>query len=95
MVAALRDCVMPLIDFKNRETGEIKEILTSPRLDNFTDGEGTWERLEVPTSFAVVGRQSFPTQAQTMKRGYYRQENSKRGWRSEHSKNKIKRAWGM
>ncbi len=32
---------MPLIEFKNRETGEVKEILTSPRLDNFKDGEGT------------------------------------------------------
>ena len=86
---------MPLLDYKNRETGEVKEILTSPSLDNFTDEEGTWERLEVPTSFTIVGRQSFPTQAQTMKRGYYRQENSKRGWHSTYSKNKVKRVWGI
>ena len=86
---------MPLVEFKNRETGEVKEILTSPRLDNFKDGEGTWERLEVPTSFAIGGQQSVPTQVETIKRGYHKQENSKRGWRSAYSKNKVKKAWGL
>jgi hypothetical protein len=86
---------MPLLDYKNRETGEVREIKASSDLDNFTDEEGTWERLEVPTRFAIGGQRSFPTQAQTMKRGYYRQENSKRGWRSTYSKNKVKRVWGI
>ena len=86
---------MPLFDFENRETGEVREIRSSPDLDNFKDGTGTWERLEVQTSFAIGGRQSVPTQAQMIKRGYHKQENSKRGWRSEYSKNKVKRAWGL
>ena len=84
---------MPLLEFKNRETGEVKEVLTSPSLDNFNDGTGTWDKLEVPTSFAIGGRQSVPTQAQMIKRGYYKQEQA--GWRSEYSKNKVKKAWGL
>ena len=84
---------MPLFDFENRETGEVREIRSSPDLDNFKDGTGTWERLEVPTSFAIGGRQSVPTQAQMIKRGYNKQEQA--GWRSEYSKNKVKRAWGL
>jgi hypothetical protein len=86
---------MPLFDFKNRETGEVREIKASSDLDNFKDESGTWFKLEVQPGFAIGGQRSFPTQAQTMKRGYYRQENSKRGWRSTYSKNKVKRVWGL
>ena len=86
---------MPLLEFKNRETGEVKEILTSPSLDNFSDGTGTWVKLSVPTSFAIGGQQSVPSQAQMIKRGYNRQENSKKGWRSDFSKYQVKRAWGL
>jgi len=49
----------------------------------------------VPTSFAIGGQQSVPSQAQMIKRGYNRQENSKKGWRSDFSKNQVKRAWGL
>ena len=84
---------MPLVEFKNRETGEVKEILTSPSLDNFNDGTGTWLKLDVQPGFAIGGQRTLPTQAETIKRGYYKQEQA--GWRSEYSKNKVKRAWGL
>ena len=84
---------MPLFDFENRETGEVREIQTSPDLDNFKDESGTWLKLDVQPGFAIGGQCSFPTQAETIKRGYYKQEQA--GWRSEHSKNKVKRAWGL
>ena len=32
---------MPLVEFKNHESGEIKEFLVSSDLDNFSDGTGT------------------------------------------------------
>ena len=31
---------MPLFEFKNRETGEVREIQSSPDLDNFKDDPG-------------------------------------------------------
>ena len=78
---------MPLFDFKNRETGEVREIQSSP------DESGTWLKLDVQPGFAIGGQRSFPTQAETIKRGYYKQEQA--GWRSEYSKNKVKKAWGL
>jgi hypothetical protein len=84
---------MPLFDFENRETGEVREINSSPDLDNFSDGSGTWFKLDVQPGFAIGGQQRLPTQAETIKRGYYKQEQA--GWRSEYSKNKVKRAWGL
>ena len=84
---------MPLFDFKNRETGEVREIKASPDLDNFSDGTGTWFKLDVQSSFAIGGMLSAPTQSQMIKRGYYKQEQA--GWRSEYSKNKVKRAWSL
>ena len=69
--------VMPLAEFKNQETGEVKEILASPDLSNFSDGDGTWVKLAVPTSFAIGGVQQAPSQKTMMKNGYYKQENSK------------------
>ena len=84
---------MPLFDFKNRETGEVREIRSSPGLDNFRDGTGTWFKLEVQPGFAIGGQRTLPTQAESIKRGYYKLEQA--GWRSEHSKNKVKRAWGL
>jgi len=47
---------MPLLDYKNNETGEVKEFLASPSLDNFTNGEGRWSKLDVPTSFSFGGQ---------------------------------------
>ena len=84
---------MPLFDFKNRETGEVREIQSSPDLDNFKDESGTWLKLEVQPGFTIGGQCSFPPQAETIQRGYYKQEQA--GWRSEYSKNKVKRAWGL
>jgi hypothetical protein len=84
---------MPLFDFKNRETGEVREIKASPDLDNFSDGTGTWFKLDVQPSFAIGGTLSAPTQSQMIKRGYYKQEQA--GWRSEYSNNKVKRAWSL
>ena len=86
---------MPLFDFKNRETGEVREINASSDLDNFKDESGTWLKLDVQPGFAIGGQQTVPTQAETIKRGYYRQENSKHGWRSGYSKNKVKQVWGL
>ena len=84
---------MPLFDFENRETGEVREIQSSPDLDNFSDGTGTWFKLGVQSGFAIGGHRRLPTQAESIKRGYYKQEQA--GWRSEYSKNKVKRAWGL
>ena len=84
---------MPLFDLENRETGEVREINTSSDLDNFKDESGTWLKLEVQPGFAIGGQQEVPSQSQMIKRGYYKQEQS--GWRSEYSKNKVKRAWGL
>jgi|TARA_B100001540_G_scaffold307333_1_gene320510 hypothetical protein len=86
---------MPLAEFKNQETGEVKEILASPDLSNFSDGDGTWVKLAVPTSFAIGGIRQTPSQKEMMKSGYYKQENSKKGWRSSYSKQKIKKVWGL
>ena len=86
---------MPLVEFKNHETGEIKEFLVSSDLDNFSDGTGAWAKLEVPTSFAIGGMRSAPSQSEMIKRGYHRQENSKKGWRSEFSRQKVKKIWGL
>ena len=84
---------MPLFDFENRETGEVREIQSSPDLDNFKDESGIWLKLDVQPGFAIGGQRTLPTQAESIKRGYYKQEQS--GWRSEYSKNKVKRAWGI
>jgi hypothetical protein len=84
---------MPLFDFKNRETGEVREIQSSPDLDNFKDESGTWLKLDVQPGFAIGGTLTAPTQSQMIKRGYYKQEQA--GWRSEYSKNKVKRAWSL
>ena len=86
---------MPLVEFKNHETGEIKEFLVSSDLDNFSDGTETWAKIEVPTSFAIGGMKQAPSQKQMMKNGYHRQENSKKGWKSEYSRQKIKKIWGL
>ena len=93
LATSIRHCVMPLFDFKNRETGEVREIQSSPDLDNFKDGSGTWFKLGVQPGFAIGGQRTLPTQAETIKRGYYRQEQS--GWRSAYSKSKVKRAWNL
>ena len=86
---------MPLVEFMSHETGEIKEFLVSSGLDNFSDGDGTWVKLAVPTSFAIGGVLQAPSQKTMMKNGYYKQENSKKGWRSSYSKQKIKKVWGL
>ena len=86
---------MPLVEFQNHETGEIKEYLVSSDLDKFSDGTGTWAKVEVPTSFAIGGMKQAPSQKQMMKNGYHRQENSKKGWKSEYSRQKIKKIWGL
>ncbi len=86
---------MPLVEFQNHETGEIKEYLVSSDLDKFSDGTGTWAKIEVPTSFAIGGMKQAPSQKQMMKNGYHRQENSKKGWKSEYSRQKIKKIWGL
>ena len=84
---------MPLFDFENRETGEVREVQASPGLDNFSDGTGTWFKREVQPSFAIGGMQNVPSQSQMIKRGYYKQEQT--GWKSGFSKNKVKKAWGL
>ena len=48
---------MPLFDFENRETGEVREINSSPDLDNFKDESGTWLKLDVQPGFAIGGQQ--------------------------------------
>jgi hypothetical protein len=47
----------------------------------------------VQPGFAIGGQRTLPTQAEMIKRGYYKQEQA--GWRSEHSRNKVKRAWSL
>ena len=42
---------MPLLDYRNVETGEVREILASPDLDSFEEGGQKWMKVEVPTSF--------------------------------------------
>jgi len=84
---------MPLFDFENRETGEVREVQASPGLDNFSDGTGTWFKREVQPSFAIGGMQNVPSQSQMIKRGYYKQEQN--GWKSGYSKSKVKKVWGL
>jgi len=83
---------MPLFDFENRETGEVREVQASPGLDNFSDGTGTWFKREVQPSFAIGGMH-VPSQSQMIKRGYYKQEQN--GWKSGYSKSKVKKVWGL
>ena len=60
---------------------------------NGEDESGIWLKLDVQPGFAIGGQRTLPTQAESIKRGYYKQEQA--GWRSEYSKNKVKRAWSL
>ena len=45
---------MPLFDFENRETGEVREINASSDLDNFKDESGTWLKLDVQPGLLLL-----------------------------------------
>lgn len=84
---------MPLLDYKNDETGEVREFLASPSLDNFTDGEGSWSKLDVPTSFSLGGQVTPFTPKEQVKRALRSAELSPKGWRSRYTKGQMKKVW--
>ena len=77
---------MPLLDYKNNETGEVKEFLASPSLDNFTDGEGSWIKLDVPTSFSFGGQ---------VKGALRSAEMNPKGGGSRYTKGQMKKVWEL
>ena len=86
---------MPLFDFKNRETGEVREIKSSPDLDNFTDGEGSWMKLDVPTSFSFGGQIPPYTPKEQVKGALRSAELNPKGWRSRYTKGQMKKVWDI
>ena len=87
------DSATPFLKFTGTQDTSGNGSNNMSSANNFSDGSGTWFKLDVQPGFAIGGQQRLPTQAETIKRGYYKQEQA--GWRSEHSKNKVKRAWGL
>ena len=73
---------MPLLDYKNNETGEVKEFLASPSLDKFTDGDGIWSKLDVPTSFSFGGQVTPFSQKDKDKGALRSAEMNRKGWGS-------------
>tara|TARA_R110000824_G_scaffold12935_4_gene56441 strand:+ start:686 stop:946 length:261 start_codon:yes stop_codon:yes gene_type:complete len=86
---------MPLLDYKNNETGEVKEFLASPSLDNFTDGEGSWIKLDVPTSFSFGGQVTPFTPKEQVKGALRSAEMSSKGWKSRYTKGQMKKVWDL
>tara|TARA_R110002124_G_C8722618_1_gene495845 strand:- start:121 stop:381 length:261 start_codon:yes stop_codon:yes gene_type:complete len=86
---------MPLLDYKNNETGEVKEFLASPSLDNFTDGEGSWMKLDVPTSFSFGGQVPHYTPKEQVKGALRSAELNPKGWKSRYTKGQMKKVWDI
>ena len=86
---------MPLLDYKNNETGEVKEFLASPSLDNFTDGEGSWVKLDVPTSFSFGGQITPFTPKEQVKGALRSAEMNPKGWGSRYTKGQMKKVWEL
>ena len=86
---------MPLLDYKNNETGEVKEFLASPSLDKFTDGDGIWSKLDVPTSFSFGGQITPFTPKEQVKGALRSAEMNRKGWRSRYTKGQMKKVWGI
>ena len=87
---------MPLLDYRNDETGEVREfLLASPVLDNFTDGEGSWSKVAVPSSFTFGGRNKPPTPKQQVRQACRSAEMSPKGWKSRYTKRQMKKVWDL
>jgi len=86
---------VPLLDYKNNETGEVKEFLASPSLDNFTDGEGSWSKLDVPTSFSFGGQVTPFTSKEQVKGALRSAEMNPKGWNSRYTKGQMKKVWEL
>ena len=87
---------MPLLDYKNNETGEVREfLLASPVLDNFTDGDGRWSKLDVPASFNFGGQVTPFTPKEQIRRACRSAELNPKGWRSRYTKGQMKKVWDV
>ena len=85
---------MPCFDYKNSKTGEVREFIANAAHVVIQDKDGSyWSKVETPPRIAIGGSYREPTQAEEVKRGYYRAEQ--RGWKSKYTKNQVKKAWGL
>lgn len=84
---------MPVYDFKNKATGDVKEFILPAGVTVHQDPDGNfWEKVTTPPRIAIGGYKE-PPQAQEVRRGYYKVEQQ--GWNSKFTKNQVKKAWGL
>jgi hypothetical protein len=86
---------MPLLDYRNVETGEVKEILASPDLDSFEEGGQKWMKVDVPTSFNFGGQQKPLSPKEQIKRSCRSAEMKPEGWKSRYTKRQMKKIWNL
>ena len=86
---------MPLLDYRNVETGEGREILASPNLDSFEEEGKMWTKVEVPTSFNFGGQQKPLSPKEQIKRSCRSAEMKSGGWKSRYTKRQMKKIWNL
>lgn len=87
---------MPLYDFRNTKTGQVREFMAPAGARSVTREDGLWIRSAAVHRLGIVaGKKPQPTQAQEVLAGYHAQEN-RHGtrFRSRFSTRTIKAAWG-
>ena len=88
---------MPIYSFTSKDGTMIEEVVPSGTRNLCRDGV-TYERSIASEGFSVPGQVRIPTQAEQVKDGYYKLEQSK-GSRflknSTFTTKQIKKAWGF
>ena len=88
---------MPLYDFRNAKTGQVREFMAPAGSRSITNSGGLWIRSQTVHRLGiVVGKRPQPSQAQEVLAGYHAQEN-RHGtrFRSRFSTRTIRKAWGL
>lgn len=83
---------MPIYVYENKHGNRREEVRSIGDRDNAPEG---YERVEEPQIISVSGNASNPTSMKDgVMAGYYKEEcRAGSRWRSDFSKNQIKKAW--
>jgi len=86
---------MPIYTFKSRDGETLEELVPSNTRQIEREGK-LYLRNELPEAFAVTGQVRQKSFKDNMRSGYYKAECSEGArFRSDYSKSKIKKVWGL